>query len=239
MRWKTRFSYGSAVAIILMLITCAQIAIQLTLRAEIDTRETATLLNRLELRTQRILRSSLLLLAPNPMDPTINPLRVDPASQLTSDLVFVQQTQETLAQRETSIGVQIRALSKDYQAMEGSGHSLLAAYTKKDKKSMVTYLRPLFEHEQKYLTGIFMTWTSLTQQADDLVNSVRVLELVIYVASLLVVAYEVFGIVRPTEKAREDEIRTLRSLVLTLQEAAHIQRQSKKKEGGEEHGNVD
>lgn len=218
---KLKFVYISAVAIILLLITLSQIAIQYTLYEETVTRDLATQLSRQELRSQRILRNSLLLLTANPMDKTLNPLQVDPVAQLKDDLSFVEQTHNALTGN-TPVASQMQALQADYQAMDDAGHAMLAAKAIGDRKSLVAQLTPMFVHEQKYLAGTFAVYTAVTQQADNLVNMVRILEISIFAFSLVVIGYEVFGVVLPAERARHNEITDLKKQVGLLQEALKI-----------------
>lgn len=214
------FSYRSAVVIILLLITLSQVAIQFTLLQETKTRDLATLMNRQELRTQRILRVSLMLVAAKPMDKSINPLQVDPAMQLQDDLTFTRQTQTVLATDGSMVSDQMTSLQSEYEAMSSAGYEILADRKRNDRAAIEAQLIPMFQHEQKYLTGTYNTGLALTQQADDLVNRVRWLELAIYIITILIVAYEVFGIVLPAEKERKEEIAELRSQIMKLQQVA-------------------
>lgn len=217
---KLHFSYASAVAIILLLVTLSQIAIQITLLKETQTRDLATLMNRQELRTQRILRVSLMLVATNPMDKSINPLGINPAQQLQDDLTFTRQTQTVLSGDDVPVSDQMKAMQNEYEAMSTAGYEILTDHKRNDRAAVVAQLTPMFLHEQKYLQGTYNAGLDLTQQADDLVNRVRWLELAIYVITILIVAYEVFGIVLPAERERKEEIAELRSEILKLQQIA-------------------
>lgn len=216
---KINFSYTSAVAIILILITLSQIAIQFTLSQEIATRDVATLMSRQELRTQRILRNSLLLVAANPTDKNINPLQVDPLKQLSDDLTFVEQTHATLIREDSPVAGQMQALQPDFRAMDAAGHKILEDRAKQNRQDLLKQLAPMFVHEQAYLSGTFAAYLALTSQADDLVVRVRWLELAIYIITICIVGYEVLGIVLPAEKDRREEIAGLKSEILQLKQA--------------------
>ncbi len=220
--FKTRsgFAYLSAVVIIVFLITCSQIAIQLTLSQETGTRNLATLMSLQELRSQRLLRNSLLLLAPN--NTTVNPLHIDPASQLKSDLAFEEATNRQLIGDGTPVDIatQIKVLQPDFVLMESAGQKELSDYTAKNTKDMVAQIAVIFVHEQKYLQGVYATYTELTQQADASVRVVQILEISIYVVSLLVVGYEVLGVVLPAERESRRESEGLRLHIKALEEAS-------------------
>jgi len=215
---KLKFSYISAAAVVLVLITLSAIAIQFTLLQETRTRDLATLMNRQELRTQRILRVSLMLVAANPMDKSINPLGVDPAKQLSDDLTFTRQTQTVLSGDGVPVSSQMIAMQSEYEAMSTAGYEILADHNRNDRQAVVSHLAPMFQHEQKYLQGTYQAGLDLTQQADDLVTRVRWLELTIYVISICIIAYEVFGIVLPAERERREEIEELRGQILNLKQ---------------------
>lgn len=231
---KLHFSYTSAVAIILLLVTLSQIAIQITLLKETQTRDLATLMNRQELRTQRILRTALMLVASNPMDKSINPLQTDPATALQDDLTFTRQTQTALSGDDAQVSDQMQALQAEYEQMSTAGYEILADHKRNDRKTLVTHLAPMFLHEQKYLQGTYQAGLALTQQADDLVNRVRWLELAIYVITLGIVAYEVYGIVLPAERERREEIAELRMQVLNLKQITADVAPVKQEEGKDE-----
>lgn len=218
MKKKLHFAYTSAVAIILLLVTLSQIAIQVTLLRETQTRDLATLMNRQELRTQRILRVSLMLVASNPMDKSINPLGVDPAKQLSDDLTFTRQTQTVLSGDGVPVSSQMIALQSEYEAMSTAGYEILAAHKKNDRQAVLAQLAPMFLHEQKYLQGTYNAGIALTQQADDLITRVRWLELIIYIITICIVGYEVWGIVLPAERERKEEIEELRGQILNLKQ---------------------
>ncbi|HEX2613993.1 MAG TPA: hypothetical protein VHL10_00750 [Nitrososphaera sp.] len=220
----TRVAYSSAIGVILVLVALSQAAIQLTLWQETVTRDTATLLNRQELRTQRILRSSLLLLAPDPMDITINPLQMRPDQQLKDDLGFTQDTQTTLSNRNVAVADDIQAAQGEYEAMHTAGGQVLVAFQKHDRKAMVTAIAPLFLHEQKYLTAIYNAYAAQTQDADDQVSRVRLLELGVFLLTLMVVAYEVFGVVRPAYRQQSLKLEELQMSVTMLQEVIGAKR---------------
>jgi hypothetical protein len=227
-----RLAYLSAIVIIVVLVTFTQLAIQLTLYEAGITRDYATLLNRQELRVQRILRSSLLLLAPDPKDKSLNPLQVDPSAQLKDDLAFTQETQGTLSGGNVAVADDIRALAAEYQAMHEAGTQVLDAAQKHDRKALASAIAPLFLHEQKYLTGVYTAYVTQTQDADAQVNLVRWIELTMYAFSLIVIVYEVFGVVLPVYREQQAENDELRVRVDLLQTAINAKRQQRK--SGEE-----
>lgn len=202
---RTGFAYLSAVAIIIILITCSQIAIQLTLFQETSTRNLAVTMSVQLLRTQRILRSSLLLLVPTTS--SLNSLHVSPRTQLQGDLLYVEHTNTQLEANGTPayIATQIKALHADFVAMDSAGHKELADDPVKSKKDMLTQAAAIFLHEQRYLQGVYNAYILLTQQADQLVQRVQIVEIVIYILSLGVIAYEVFVVVLPAERDRRKE----------------------------------
>jgi hypothetical protein len=222
---RTNFAYTSAIAIIVLLITLSQAAIQLTLQQETITRNLATEMSRQELHTQRLLRNSLLLLAANPMDKSFNPLQIDPVAQLKADLTFIEQTQEDLTTN-SQVAEPMRALFPDYSALDKAGHQILLDYAKKDRKDLAKQISPVFVHDQAYLAGTFAAYLVLTQQADDLVTRVKWLEISIYIINLAVIAFEVFWVVLPAYQSQNDAIAELRAQVGTLQESMNAKRAS-------------
>jgi hypothetical protein len=226
-----RLAYLSAIVIIVVLISLSQLAIQLTIYEATITRDYATLINRQELRVQRMLRSSLLLLAPDPKAKSLNPLQVDPFVQLRDDLAVTQETQTVLSTGNVAVADDIRALADEERAMHQAGEQVLDAAQKHDHKALVAAVAPLFLHEQKYLTGVYNAYSAQTQDADAQVNFVRWLEGTMYVFSLLVIGYEAFGIVLPTHRGQTLELEALRVRVDLMQEAMNARRQQQK-EGG-------
>lgn len=215
---KIHFVYASAVVIIIVLFTLSQVVIQLTLLQETQTRDLATLMNRQELRTQRILRVSLMLVAANPMDKSINPLGINPAQQLSDDLTFTRQTQTVLTSDGVPVSSQMIAMQSEYEQMSTAGYEILSDHKRNDRAAVVSHLSPMFLHEQKYLQGTYQAGLDLTQEADDLVNRVRWLELAIFIITICIVGYEVFGIVLPAERERREEIEELRGQILNLKQ---------------------
>lgn len=208
---RLEFAYKSAWAIIIVLVIIAQAIIQLTLHQEVVTRELATTLSRQELRSQRLLRNSLLLFS-DPSDAAINPPGVDPVAQMQQDIVFLEGTHARLTSEDVprSVSEPMRKLQHDFDLTDVAAHDLLRLKDSQDNKAKMAALTQVFIHEQLYLSGTFAVYTTLTQQADAQVTAVRLIEIALFVITCATLIVEALAIIRP---AVADYKRTLHMLM--------------------------
>lgn len=212
---RLTFSYYSAALIIAILIVCAQIIIQVTLAQEVNTRNYAVLMSRQELRSQRLLRNSILVFA-GPKDKDFKPLNVDPEGQLKDDLTFLEAANTTLIQTSQSpdASSSLQSIQNDFHWMDQEGHQILVDQQKKDMKDMGRQISLLFVHEQNYLSGVYSAYAKLSQQADDYVTRVQIIEIVIFCIAMVVLGFEVLGVVRPAIRDYDQALEKLKEVKL-------------------------
>lgn len=207
------FAYISAVIIIALLLTASQLIIQATLFAEVSSRDQATVLNQQELRTQRLLRNSLLLLSRTD-DHTV------PMAELNQDIPAWQQTEQDLERSlSTEHAARLAGAKDDYNKMRDALLTLTAEEKKSspDQAKVVQSIATVFYSQRAYLGTLVTIYSLLSQAADDDVARVRIIELVIYAASLIVLIVEALVVIRP---ALADYKRTLEMLEKVSQEQA-------------------
>lgn len=222
--------YITAVLIIVALITAGQLIIQTTLYQEVSVRNLAFVMSHQTLRSQRLLRNAILAYA-GPSK-AFNPTNVDAAQQLADDLTFVETTNKQLLSTPTPSVVvsQVQQLQKDFTSSDTAAHKLLTDvkqyYSTKIPdtaigKDATNQLAIIFLSDQNYLSGMYTIYSSISQQADDDVTHVQILEGVIYAVSLLVLCYEVFVVVIPAMRGYAKTMEELDNLAKKIQETTN------------------
>jgi len=195
---RLKFAYGSAATIIGVLILLAQITIQFALYNEIQTRNLASTMSLQELRSQYLLRVSLMSF--NPDNTIVNPLKTNVSQQIQITLIRLEATNKILIDSMVtplSIVLQINKLQNDFTIMDSAGHQLLIDIQKHNKTDQSKQVTLIFIHEQNYLSGVYATFQALTQQADDRVTQVQLLEIVLCIIALATITFEAFVVVIP------------------------------------------
>lgn len=224
---RLKFAYGSAATIIGVLILLAQIVIQSALYQEVATRNLASTMSLQELHSQHFLRNALMSFDPSNM--TINPLKINPSQQIGSDLTFLEATNKRLidiSQTPQPIVDQIEKVQSDFVIMDQAGHQLLIDVKNHNKTNQSKQVQSIFIYEQAYLTGVYMAFVSLTQQADGYVNNVRLLEITLCFITILTILIEVFYVVIPAfkdyQKALDDLEQAMLRKQTTVQQSGDI-----------------
>jgi len=195
---RLKFAYGSAATIIGVLIFLAQFVIQSALYQEIVTRNLASTMSLQELHSQHLLRNSLMTFDPG--NKTINPLKINPSQQIEGDLVFMEKTNKRLLDISVTplpIVQQINKIQPEFLATDNASHQLLIDVQKHNKTDQSKQVTLIFIHEQSYLSGVYMAFIMLTQQADTYVSMIQTLEVVICLVSLATITFEAFAVVIP------------------------------------------
>lgn len=209
------FAYWSAIAIIVILLGAAQGLVQWTLAREQHERGVAAQIATQELRTQRMYFNALFLQNPAPgTDYSVLTAR------LAADEPAWEATQQAMYSGSDALGIEpgdFSASSLAVIAGERNGFEhMQAAYRhalaleESAHFASPDEVRPdivvIYEDEPAYLSSLVTIYNDETSAADDLVNLVRLIELVLFCATLAVMTCEVLLVVRPAFKSLNEAL---------------------------------
>jgi len=204
-------SYISSVSIVAFLLVSAQVLIQLVLLQEVHTRSIASTINGQELRTQRMFYNIILLQSPGGVASYAALTKT-----VAADATLWEQTQSAMYSDSSNYpATAIAALQKgktDYIAMHDA-LTRIFAIEKTNPPNSFDLVRPdvgvFYIHESPYLQSLISTYTDLAKSADDYVQSVRVLEIVLFVLMILTLVLEARLVAAPAIRHLNDHLRTL------------------------------
>lgn len=210
------FAYASAVIVALLLLFSAQGLIQWTLAREIHLRSVAAQINAQEIRTQRMFYNVLLLQNPTGHGIDYNAIAAlvaadEPTWAATQQAMYAPSAliglvpgdfdapaQAVLA-REQAGFLKMEAAYARVLAMENAGHPASPDAVRPD-------VGRIYLAEGPYLNALIAIYTDDVASADSLINVVRIIEIALFVATLLTISCEVVFVVRPALRQIEDQM---------------------------------
>lgn len=195
-------SYISAVVLILFLLIASQGLIQYSLyRGQVERVEAAQI-NAQVVLTQRMLRNVIFLQNPAPNTDYVAYTK----AVETQDITW-EQTQKDIDATGLFHG------QAHYSEMQTALHRILLLEHATEKPAPPDKVRPdvgiFFLHENAYIDALIATYAGLTQQADNRVSLVRVLEIVLFTLTVMVIIGEVLLVVRPATRQMNEAVRML------------------------------
>lgn len=219
------FAYMSAIVVALLLLGAAQGLVQWSLAREQHERQVAAQVNAQALRTQRMYLAALFLQNPRGSGTDYNALTArlevdEPTWEAVqaamddgggtefagmSSADFSASSQAVLA-RERAGFERMRAAYRHALALEAAGHPASPDAVRPD-------IVVIYQGEGAYLASLVAVYTDETSAADDLLAHVRLIEFVLFCATLAVVACEVLLVVRPALKLLAGQLHDFETLL--------------------------
>lgn len=215
-------SYGTAAAIILILLFSAQIIIQLALMQEQHNRYVASQINQQEIRTRRMYRNAINLQNPAP---GLDYKKI--TKDLETDAVAWEETQNAMYVGGTSLGLNpsdfsdgsVQALNKGkphYIVMRDALHRIFLAEDKEEKGASPDIVRNdvgiFFNAEPIFFQSLIDTYDSFAKQADQQVVNVRFTEIILCALTFLVLCAEALFVIRPAMIYLNNHLRLITSM---------------------------
>lgn len=213
------FAYLSMFILLLLLLISAQTIIQIALAQETHVRNVAAMIERQELRTQRMLYNVVILQSPGTAPGTTYKSLTDAVQK---DETAWEQVQEAMYNGDSQVDIfssdfsplattTIKNERAGYIHMRDAYRRVLAA--EQSGKATIESVRPdinlIYLDETPYLQSLITVYEDVTKQADNYVRSIRVVELVIFVLSVVVITCEALFVARPAVKHFKQTIQLL------------------------------
>jgi hypothetical protein len=211
-----KFAYMSAIVIIVLLLTSAQILIQASLQEETQTRANALLIGTQSLRLQALELEALNL--------------ADKTQNVTQNILIFRATESVWEQ--THQQMQALSLSADERAklqavqpfylaiqtgarsliaLEGQNGKNIASMSKAEKEAFTKGFLAIFYSLAPDLRGLVYINQSLNFEADTYVAEIRLIELALFGLSMLTLLAEYAFVVRPANKRLRWQVAQMRT----------------------------
>lgn len=212
-------SYISAVIMMVIVLASAQALIQYTLYREVQSRGVAGTINLQELRTQLLLRNSILLL-------TDTPDHAQEIQQLSGTLAKWEAVQDAIYSGNDALNIHQADFPQDgltavlkvrpnYNLMDATLHHLLFLESdpKTNERAIIKDVLTIFSQEIIVLPGLNTLFNDMTLAADADVTQVRFIEIALFALALLTMTVEIVFVIRPAHHRLKFQVGQLNAYV--------------------------
>lgn len=226
-------AYASMFCILLFLLISAQVLVQVALARGTHVRTVAAMIERQEIRTQRMFYNVLILQSPGTppgqsyMDISHLVLSDEPAWEQIQQAMYAGDARVQISPSDFSASAtsMIAKEKSGYITMRDAYRRVLAAEQAKHPAAPEA-VRPdinvIYLAEGPYLASLINIYEDVTQEADSYVTSIRTIEVILFLLSAVVLPSEAFFVARPA-------VRHLREQMQLLAQTLHLDDPPKEK----------